>query len=96
MTPISELIILIKLLKAEGVKEYSDNGLHLHFHSASTASDSGGRPARAEGPAQADETARGRFEAEAASDAEAAIELPPALRKLNPNYLKLAKVERNG
>ena len=84
-----ELTVLIKLLKAEGVREYTNNGLTVRFGPEVAAGARGRDKSGEAAPPQAEE-------AEAADASPAVDELPPALRKLNPNYLKLSGVVKRG
>jgi len=83
--PLEQLLLLIKLLKAEGVKEYSDNGLSLSFGDHVFAH--GGEAAQA-GHREAEATRQGTD----ASPAE--VIGPEVLKRLHPNYAKLTGVGR--
>jgi hypothetical protein len=88
-----DLLTLIKLLKAEGVKAYRSNELSLEFHPEVSAgsrdgSEVGGRHAP-------QEAGLSSFKGSATDPPPAEAVEHPALRKLNANYARLTATVRN-
>lgn len=104
MTNPNELLILIRLLKAEGVVEYRNNEFSLRFAqeaapvgaavSASAGAEALGPQAKgAAGAQDAQGTLQGAG-ASAADEAAAGVELPAVLKRLNPNYARLTGLRK--